>query len=317
MKPKIKIIIVSVIVAFISWIGWRAIRPYFGYNSNRLIVSVESPLKQEELTIETGFFTINRESDKELFEKKNGIIFKGKEISRIENDYGENDFLIKYADSCYFQFRHFKTNNKQRDTYNFRIYLKDKQIFIHALIDGTDPMKFERGFNSINKADSLICNVQKKDAGYVYNMKELQKKKSTSDNENDNIESQSPQSMWIYDCMLDTIKQVRVIEKDSLHYDNLINILNSKYSEKVKLDFVRLSNDTIFVKIKNSEYLTQGMGTTGADEYMIEATFTLTELSEIQFVNYDFEFGDHASPGTYNRKYYLDWIKENKEMNKE
>lgn len=316
MKRKI-IIIVSVIVALLSWIGWRAIRPYFGHNSNSLIVSVESPLNQEQLTIETGFFTINRESDRELFEKDNEIIFKGKEIRRVENDYGENDFLIKYADSCYFQFRHFKTNNKQRDTYNFKIYLKDNQVFIKALIKGTDPMKFERGFNSIELSDSLICNVPKKDAGYVYNMTELQKKESSSNKESYIDESNSAHSIWIYDCMVDTIKQVRHIKTDSLKYDNLINILNDKYSQKVKLDFERISEDTIYVKIKNSEYLTQSMGTTGADEYMIEATFTLTELSKIQFVNYDFETGDHASPGTYSRKYYLDWIKENKEMNKE
>ena len=149
-----------------------------GYNSNRLIVSMESPLNKDKLTIETGFFTINRESDAELFNTKNDIIFKGKELKRIENDYGENDFLIKYADSCYFQFRHFKTNNKQRDTYNFRFYLKDKKVFVHVQIEGTDPMEFERGFNSINLADSLRCNVPQKDAGYIYNMKELEKNES-------------------------------------------------------------------------------------------------------------------------------------------
>ena len=53
-------------------------------------------------------------------------------------------------------------------------------------------------------------------------------------------------------------------------------------------------------------YTSQQMGTTGADEYMSVITFTLTELKGVRYVNLDFEEGDHASPGTYNRQYYID-----------
>lgn len=121
-------------------------------------------------------------------------------------------------------------------------------------------------------------------------------------------------SVWVYDCMIDTIKQIRNIKKDTVTSEKLIQIINAKYKDKVRLDFVKISHDTIFVKIKNSEYLTQQMGTSGADEYMISATFTLTELPKIHFVHFDFIGGDHASPGTYSRKYFLDWITENKEL---
>jgi len=138
---------------------------------------------------------------------------------------------------------------------------------------------------------------------------------SASKVENEKIEIDDKISIWIYDCMVDTIIQARKVDKDTLTSEKMINIINSKYQDEVILDFVNISNDTIFVKIDNSEYLTQQMGTAGADEYMISATFTLTELPKIKFVNFDFEYGDHASPGTYNRKYYLDWIKENKELN--
>ncbi len=123
-------------------------------------------------------------------------------------------------------------------------------------------------------------------------------------------------SIWIYDCMADTIIQVRKVKGDTLTYGKLISAINTKYQDRVKLDYLKISNDTIYVKIDNSEYLTQQMGTTGADEYMIAATFTLTEMPNIKYVNFDFELGDHASPGTYNRKQYLDWIRKNKEMNK-
>lgn len=121
-------------------------------------------------------------------------------------------------------------------------------------------------------------------------------------------------SIWIYDYIADTIIQVRKLKRDTLSSAKLISIINAKYRDKVKLDYVKISNDTIYVKIDNSNYLTQQMGTTGADEYMISSTFTLTEIANIKYVNYYFELGDHASPGTYNRKHYLDWIRINKEM---
>ena len=134
--------------------------------------------------------------------------------------------------------------------------------------------------------------------------------------ENDIVEINDNISLWIYDCMVDTIIKTRAVDRDTLTPDKLINIINSKYTDRVTLAFLNISNDTIFVKIDNSEYLTQQMGTAGADEYMIETTFTLTELPKIKFVSFDFEFGDHASPGTYTRKYYLDWIKDIKKLNK-
>ena len=119
-------------------------------------------------------------------------------------------------------------------------------------------------------------------------------------------------SIWNYDCMTDTIYRVRDLKRDKLSVNKMINIINAKYNGKVSLDFVKIVNDTIFVKISDSEYLTQQMGTAGADEYMITTTFTLTELDEIDFVKFDFEFGDHATPGTYSRQYYWDWINKKK-----
>ena len=69
----------------------------------------------------------------------------------------------------------------------------------------------------------------------------------------------------------------------------------------VKLDLIKLSADTIFVRIKDSEHLTQRMGTAGAKGFISVATFTLTELKGIRYVNFDFIEGDHAVPGTYSR----------------
>lgn len=123
-------------------------------------------------------------------------------------------------------------------------------------------------------------------------------------------------SLWMYDCMEDTIVQLKQVNKDSITVDLLIGFLNEDFQNKVTLEYEKKSNDTLFVSIEDSHYLTQQMGSTGSAEYMIMATFTLTELSDIDFVNFSFVAGDHASPGIYSRKYFFDWIKRNKELNK-
>ena len=118
--------------------------------------------------------------------------------------------------------------------------------------------------------------------------------------------------VWTFDSMTDSIYKSRELEKSDLSVDKLVNIINANYIDKVKLDFVKRNDDTIFVKIDNSEYLTQRMGTAGATEYMITTTFTLTEINGVDYVKFDFDYGDHASPGTYSRQYFLDWIESNR-----
>ena len=125
-------------------------------------------------------------------------------------------------------------------------------------------------------------------------------------------ETKDNYSIWFYDCITDSIIKFKDLKRDAVTPSNLIKIINSKYIDNVLLDFSKISHDTIFVKIDESEYLTQRMGTTGANEYMITTIFTLTELKNIRYVNIDFEYGDHAMPGVYSRKYYLDWIEKNK-----
>ncbi|MBL0330212.1 MAG: hypothetical protein IPP64_12520 [Bacteroidetes bacterium] len=112
-------------------------------------------------------------------------------------------------------------------------------------------------------------------------------------------------SIWIYDYATSTPIKNQEAKPELLTPQKIIEFINSNNSS-VHLDLRKISNDTIFVKIKESTFLTQQMGSTGADEYMSVTTFTLTELKGMKYVNYDFEEGDHANPGTYSRKYYLE-----------
>lgn len=55
------------------------------------------------------------------------------------------------------------------------------------------------------------------------------------------------------------------------------------------------------VEIQWFNPLTQQMGSAGAESFMISTSFSLTELEGINNVSFDFEEGDHARPGVYNR----------------
>ncbi len=86
---------------------------------------------------------------------------------------------------------------------------------------------------------------------------------------------------------------------DTLSAKNLVSLVNR---DSIHVDFIKTSHDTLYVSIPNSEYLTQRIGSTGAENFMATTTFTLTEMKGIKYVNYKFQEGDHASPGVYSRK---------------
>lgn len=96
------------------------------------------------------------------------------------------------------------------------------------------------------------------------------------------------------------------IETASLNGKMLTNALNKKYPE-IDLRLGDKRNDTLDVYIDNASYLTQNIGTAGANAYMAEATFAFTSLDSIKTVNFIFEAGDHASPGAYQRSDFDDF----------
>jgi len=77
------------------------------------------------------------------------------------------------------------------------------------------------------------------------------------------------------------------------------------HSPKVKL--IKVENGVAFVEIINAGYLTQRMGSSGAQDYLASVTYTLTENSQIKKVNFIFEVGDHAVPGVYTRETFANY----------
>lgn len=87
---------------------------------------------------------------------------------------------------------------------------------------------------------------------------------------------------------------------DTLSSSRLVDLLNENYPD-IHLDFIKISHDTVYVKIPDSKRLTQELGDTGADNYLAATTYTLTESKNIKFVNIAMKAGDHAEPGVYSR----------------
>ena len=91
---------------------------------------------------------------------------------------------------------------------------------------------------------------------------------------------------------------------------DVIRVLNKKYRD-IKLDLVKAGTDTLEVKIDEASTLTQGMGSTGAEAYLAELTYSFTELKGVKAVKIDFEEGDHAMPGVYTRDDFKSLLKGN------
>lgn len=89
-------------------------------------------------------------------------------------------------------------------------------------------------------------------------------------------------------------------------YQDIINLLNKKYPG-IRMKYIRMQRDTIVTRIDDASQLTQSIGTSGAESYLAEATFSLTEIPTIKVVRIEFQEGDHAMPGSYTRASFKDF----------
>jgi len=92
----------------------------------------------------------------------------------------------------------------------------------------------------------------------------------------------------------------------SLNSEQLTLALKNKYPE-INLRVGERKNDTLELYIDDATYLTQSMGSAGANAFIAETTYAFTSLDSVKVVNFIFEPGDHAMPGPYDRKYFKDF----------
>ncbi|OGW38351.1 MAG: hypothetical protein A2X58_08650 [Nitrospirae bacterium GWC2_56_14] len=73
-------------------------------------------------------------------------------------------------------------------------------------------------------------------------------------------------------------------------------------SELPRITLRKTGPPTVTVEILNDKYLSEAMGSSGAQDYLAMATYTLTESPGIRSVEFVFEPGEHAMPGVYSRE---------------
>jgi hypothetical protein len=143
----------------------------------------------------------------------------------------------------------------------------------------------------------VSCNTKKTE-------KKSDNKDSTAASANADTASIKKDSHYFWSSEFDSkgllMTRVRPLPDDSLTAANILQLMNELYPEII-VKFDKLSNDTLFVNIRNSNYLTQQTGSSGPEVYFAELTYNLTELKNINYVNIKFKKGDHASPGTFTR----------------
>lgn len=88
---------------------------------------------------------------------------------------------------------------------------------------------------------------------------------------------------------------------DSISVSSMIEMMN-KNNPNVQLTFLKISGDTLYLKIPEATYLTQQMGSTGPELYFAEAVYNLTEIQGIKYVNFALAEGDHAGPDIFSRE---------------
>lgn len=107
--------------------------------------------------------------------------------------------------------------------------------------------------------------------------------------------------VWLVDFDNKTKKRNPKFKEEYLNVDTLIKGLNELYPN-IKLEKVKISNDTLFTKILDSEYLGERMGMSGAALYLANAIINLTSVDKIKYVKIGFDEGSHATPGIWSAK---------------
>lgn len=112
--------------------------------------------------------------------------------------------------------------------------------------------------------------------------------------------------VWFVDFDKKTKTKNPNFRQEYLNVDSLISGLNQLHSNII-LDKIKVSGDTLFTKINDSEYLGERIGSYGAFAYIADVVINLTSIKNINFVKIDFEDGSHISHGTWSKKEYSNY----------
>lgn len=112
--------------------------------------------------------------------------------------------------------------------------------------------------------------------------------------------------VWEIDADKKTIRKNPFLQPHYFNVDTLIAGLNAIYPE-VLLSKKGMGHDTLYTEIKNAAYLTERMGSLGAEQYIAQAILNLTAIDGVKYVRIDFKEGSHAAPDVWSRERFADY----------
>lgn len=112
--------------------------------------------------------------------------------------------------------------------------------------------------------------------------------------------------IWKVDNDQQTISQNPEMHPEYYSVDTLIMGLNERYPHIV-LEKLRMGHDTLYTAIKDAQYLTEQMGSTGSEQYIAAAVINLTSVPGVNYVRMDFEEGSHAQPDVWSRQAFSNY----------
>ena len=134
-------------------------------------------------------------------------------------------------------------------------------------------------------------------------------------NENKAAADAEPPQQWfatdtviVWDCSAEMKEKKKIFTpKDSVTVPQaFVNGVNKTYGE-IKMQFDRISTDTVYIKIPDATWLTDRAGNSGAEQYLSFAALNLLETKGVHYVYFDFTAGVHARPTTWSRRDFNDW----------
>jgi hypothetical protein len=106
--------------------------------------------------------------------------------------------------------------------------------------------------------------------------------------------------VWEVDADARTMRMNSRLPPQFIQVDTLLTGINEKFPQ-VLLEKRRVSNDTLYTEIRDASYLTNQMGSLGAEYYIANAVLNLTAVEGINYVRIDFAEGSHAAPDVWSK----------------
>ena len=177
MKKKIIQKLITILVIIICGVGIVHVNNnyYAIWNSNKIHVWTGKSYDPHLVKIQFGIsaFTMTEENDLQLFDKNNRfqtIFESGENKAKINNEYGENDFLLTYDNKYYLTFRHFKVNCNPQHTYLFSFYWNNDGLYASVKIKGEFPMELKHRMIPIESAADYHYSVLKDSLSETYHI---------------------------------------------------------------------------------------------------------------------------------------------------